>query len=183
MNNFILFVGVPCSGKSTFIDQNQLAITATYGVDAVLSSDAVVEDVASTRGLTYSEVFRDSIDLATKYVENMIGIFSLQQRNFILDGTNLTAKARKRKLSLLTHPQNYNKIAVVFSGIDQTVLDDRHNARHESGKIIPPEVLKEMSDRFTLPTQEEGFNAIFTPEEFLKTFIKSDTYGGGLKFA
>lgn len=176
-------VGLPGSGKSTFISENQQAITAKYGVEAVISSDAVIEDIAVSRGLTYSQVFQDSIKPATEYVDSMITILSLQQRNFILDQTNLTAKSREKKLNRLWHKPNYNKIAVVFNSVTPEELSKRLYIRaQEEGKEIPDNVIQDMRNRFELPSIAEGFNQVLTEEEFKKT-LENITYGGGMKFA
>ncbi len=180
MNNFIMFVGQPASGKTTFMQSNEQGIINTYGIGGALSSDAIIEEVAISRGLTYSEVFKDSIKLATAYVENMIGILSLEQRNFIVDQTNLTVKSRKRKLNLLIHPQNYNKIAVVFNDTSEEDLNSRLKTR--DGKIIPEDIITNMRKSFEYPTVEEGFNKVMTAQEFKDTLITNPIYGG-TKFA
>lgn len=183
MNNLIVFVGGPGVGKTTFMNVNQQAITDTYGIVASLSSDAIVEDVALARGLTYTQVFKDSIDLATAYVDNMIGILSLQQRNFIIDKTNLTSKSRKRTLSKLVHPANYNKIAVVFNDVSPEERNARLIKRaSEDGKHIPDEVLNRMLDSFEQPSLEEGFNRIFTIAEFKESLKKEEPKYGEQAF-
>lgn len=162
-----MFVGVPASGKSTFIEKYQNQITSQYGVDCVISSDAVIEDVAFARGLTYAEVFRDSIDLAGKYVDVMLGILSLQQKNFILDSTNLSIKSRKRKLDLLIHPQNYNKFAIIFDDITPEQRQNRLEKRAvETGKIIPKHVIDTMCNSYQIPTIAEGFTQVMTAQQF-----------------
>lgn len=183
MNNFIMFVGVPCSGKTTFLNDNQLDITRVYGVDTCISSDAVIEDIAQARGLTYSEVFKDSIELARKYIDSMMGILSLQQRNFILDQTNLTIKSRKSKLNMLIHPQNYTKIAIVFNDTDEDILRLRHSNRsEETGKTIPDNVIEDIRKSFVLPSLEEGFNKIMTVSEFKDSLIVAEPVYGEMKF-
>lgn len=181
MNNFIMFIGLPGMGKTTFIDENQGTITSTYGVDAVISSDAVIEDIAAQRGLTYSEVFQDSVKPATEYVNVMINLLSLQQRNFILDQTNLTVKSREKKLNRLWHKQNYNKIAVVFNDLNEEELDKRLYVRaQEEGKIISKQLIADFRARFELPSISEGFNHIFSSDEFKKTLAPKY---GEMKFA
>lgn len=167
MNTFIMFVGLPGSGKSTFIEENDRAITQQYGITGVISSDAIVQDVADSRGLTYAEVFQDSINLAGKYIDCMLGILSLQQRNFILDQTGLTAKTRRRKLGLLTHANNYHKIAVVFDNVPDDEIMRRIVTRGvETGKVIPEHVIQSMRNSFEYPQLYEGFNKIMTVQEF-----------------
>jgi predicted kinase len=183
MNNFIMFIGLPGSGKTTFIGNNESRITSTYGVDCVISSDAVIEDVANARGLTYSEVFADSVNLAGKYIEAMLGILSLQQKNFILDQTNLTPKSRQRKLGLLVHPANYNRIAVVFGQKDEVLIDRLNKRANVGGKIIPTEVLNTMRRNYIAPKLEEGFTKIMTVEEFEESLNASVNSYGGAKFA
>jgi len=184
MNNFIMFVGQVAAGKDYFLEHNQLDITAKYGVQCVLSSDDVIQDIAVARGLTYSEVFKASIGLATDYVENMIGILSLQQRDFILNQTNLTSNGRKRKLGKLIHPANYNKIAVLFDECSESEQAERLKERAEAeGKIIPAYVIESMKASFEYPVLEDGFDKIMTLAEFRDSIKKEEQIYGEAKFA
>lgn len=166
MNTFVVLVGASGVGKTSFVSENSAGLTNKYGIDSVLSSDAVIEDIAHTRGLTYSEVFKDSINLATKYVESLIGILSLQQRSFVLDQTNLTVKSRQRKLNLLVHPQNYHRLAVVFDNVSYETL--LHRVKSREGKEISEELLKDMLQRYEAPSIKEGFNRVVMYKDFIE---------------
>jgi len=54
-----MLVGVPGSGKSTWIEETEL--DEGQGQDTViLSTDDYIEHIASIRGTTYNEVFHDT---------------------------------------------------------------------------------------------------------------------------
>jgi len=178
--NMLMLVGVPGSGKSTLADDNQLIINGKYGVDTLLSSDNIIQDAADNLGKTYSGVFNDVIKAATDFVETMIYLVSYSKQNFIIDSTNLTVKSRARKLNLMQNKAEYNKIAIVFPTPDVEELRKRLDGRE--GKIINPTLAKEMQDKFVYPTLEEGFDMIYTAEEFLKSLDVAQRFGEA-KFA
>lgn len=177
-NYAIFFVGIAGVGKTTFADENEKGIISTYAITDRIASDDIIEDIAQSLDKTYSDVFVQSIDLANKYAEVMVGIMSTSKRNFIIDRTNLTVKSRQRMLNLIKNTNDYTKIAVVFKEPDaielRRRLDDRANFY---GKIITPVRTKEMQDRYEEPTISEGFDKVMSVEEFEKTLGIDNTYG------
>lgn len=147
MATLYMLVGVPGSGKSTWIKNNDHN-------SVVLSTDNYVERAAEKYGKTYSEVFQDTIGYATEQMEKDLLQAVRNERDIIWDQTNLTAKARKGKLSRI--PKSYKKVAVYFS----VPQDLRDRLASRPGKTIPEPVIISMINQLQPPTKEEGFDEI-----------------------
>lgn len=149
-----MLIGVPCSGKSTWVENNA-------GPDDVyVSSDYFVEKFARRMGKTYSEVFAEVAPRAMRLMLRRVESADRNGRNIVWDQTNTSVKARNRKLRILPH---YTAIAVVFPTPDKDVLDARLASR--PGKTIPAHVMKTMISSFAYPTKDEGFNEIWNIEQ------------------
>lgn len=147
MATIYMLVGVPGSGKSTWVKNNEH--------DAVvLSTDNYIERAAEKQGKTYSEVFQDTIGYATDQMEKDLIQAVRKERDIIWDQTNLTAKARKGKLSRI--PKSYKKVAVYFT----TPQDLRDRLASRPGKTIPEPVIISMINQLQPPTKEEGFDEV-----------------------
>jgi predicted kinase len=147
MATIYMLVGVPGSGKTTWIKNNKHNAV-------VLSTDDYIEKVAAKQGKTYSEVFKDVIGDATDQMEKDLLQAVRNERDIIWDQTNLTAKSRKGKLSRI--PKSYKKVAVYF-----TVPSDlRDRLASRPGKTIPEPVIISMINQLQPPTKEEGFDEI-----------------------
>lgn len=147
MPTLYMLIGVPGSGKTTWIKNNKK--------DAVvLSTDDYIERAAEKHSKTYSEVFKDVIGFATDQMEKDLVQAVRNKQDIIWDQTNLTAKTRKAKLNKI--PRDYNKVAVFF-GVPSD-LRDRLASR--PGKTIPEPVIISMINQLQPPTQEEGFDEI-----------------------
>lgn len=153
MSELIMLVGVPGSGKSTYIKK----INAD-GKYVVISTDDVLEEIASDMGLTYSDVHRTHIGFATKEMFNRAKKAISDGKPIIWDQTNMTVKSRKKKLNMF--PSSYDKKAIVFS-IDDFELKKRLKKRaEETGKFIPDHVIKSMINSYIAPSKSEGFSKI-----------------------
>lgn len=147
MPTLFMLIGVPGSGKTTWIKNNKHNAV-------VLSTDDYIERVAEKQGKTYSEVFKDAIGPATDQMEKDLIQAVRNERDIIWDQTNLTAKARKGKLNRI--PKSYRKVAVYF-----TVPQDlRDRLASRPGKVIPEPVIINMINQLQKPSKEEGFDEI-----------------------
>lgn len=147
MATLYMLVGVPGSGKTTWIRNNKH--------DAVvLSTDDYIEKIAAKQGKTYSEVFKDTIGDATDQMEKDLIQALRNERDIIWDQTNLTTKARKSKLSRI--PKSYKKVGVYFS----VPQDLRDRLANRPGKVIPEPVIISMINQLQPPTKEEGFDEV-----------------------
>ena len=149
-----MLIGVPGSGKSTWIESQDW----TAGMP-VVSTDRFIEAHAYENSKTYNEVFDEYIKIATRLMENQVLICQANNKDFIWDQTNVSAKSRKAKLAKLP---DYYKIAVVFKTPDA----DEHARRlaNRPGKSIPQNVMDSMISNMEMPTEDEGFDEIWHAE-------------------
>lgn len=154
MKTAYILVGVPASGKSTWVEKNHNLNTF------IVSTDHYIEQHAALQKKTYSDVFAEYIQIATC---NMVEDVKYARNNgfdIIWDQTNTSVKARAKKLKMLP---NYKKIAVVFKTPDQTELARR--LANRPGKHIPESVMVSMISSFQMPTKDEGFDEVVSYDE------------------
>jgi len=157
MPKCIILVGVPASGKSTW-HRNR------YGEHPmpVASTDKIIEEVASSYGMTYDEGFKGLIQFAEIIMWRQITSCLMGGRNFIIDRTNLTAKSRAKFIQKLKL-HRYEIEAVVFPEVGSEALPKEEWKRRLSsrpGKTIPQEALDRMIDSYEIPLMSEGFDKI-----------------------
>jgi predicted kinase len=144
-------IGVPASGKSTWIKNQDWALGLT-----IISTDPFVEDYARAQGKTYSEVFTEYMPTAVELMAEQV-VFAREHSHTVLwDQTSTTIKSRERKFRMLP---DYEHIAVVFRTPDRAELDVRLSGR--PGKHIPKNVIDSMIASWEEPTLEEGFKEIW----------------------
>jgi predicted kinase len=144
-------VGVPGSGKSTWVDAQDWALTC-----ARVSTDKWVEIYAKEVGKTYSEVFDAFMPTAVDLMAKEVVAAREIGRDIIWDQTSTTVKSRARKFNMLP---DYEHIAVVFKTPEADELARRLASRE--GKNIPDHVMRSMIKGFEMPDEEEGFKEIW----------------------
>jgi predicted kinase len=149
MPTFYMLIGVPASGKTTWVEKNK-------GDALVISSDNLIETYAADHGMTYNEVFKEQIKIATAVVKTEAQkAFDLDQ-DVIWDQTNITKKSRKSKLAMV--PKHYHKTAVFFAAPPEEEWQRRLNSR--PGKSIPSHILDSMVEMLEMPDASEGWNIV-----------------------
>jgi predicted kinase len=144
-------VGVPASGKSTWIKSQDWA-----GDCVVVSTDEFVEEYAREVGSTYSEVFDKYMSTAVTLMADKVIRAREAGKDIIWDQTSTGVKARARKFNMLP---DYEHIAVVFKTPEKEELARRLASR--PGKNIPDHVMRSMIEHFESPSEEEGFKEIW----------------------
>lgn len=144
-------VGVPGSGKSTWVETQDWALSCVK-----VSTDKWVEIYAKEVGKTYSEVFTDFMPIAVELMAKEIVAAREMNRDIIWDQTSTTIQSRAKKFRMLP---DYEHIAVVFKTPEHNELIRRLACR--PGKEIPEHVIISMIAGFEMPTLEEGFSQIW----------------------
>jgi predicted kinase len=144
-------VGVPASGKSTWIKNQEWAVDCV-----VVSTDEFVEAYAIEVGSTYSEVFKDYMPTAVRLMADKVVRAREAGKDIIWDQTSTGVTARARKFNMLP---DYEHIAVVFKTPEPEELARRLASR--PGKEIPRDVVQYMIHTWEEPTEEEGFKEIW----------------------
>jgi predicted kinase len=148
-----LLVGVPGSGKSTWAEpylQRDFKL---------ISTDNYIETVAAAAGKTYGEVFKQTIEAATKWMEDCVRDYTAAMFGIVWDQTNLTMKSRRKKLDLLL-AAGYDVVAVTFEIPDGELKRRREVREAATGKTIPPSVMESMGATYQRPTRLEGFTKV-----------------------
>lgn len=156
MPKLFMLVGIPGSGKSTWIKNQSLTDDAI-----ILSTNNYIEDKALSEGKTYSQAFEDHIFDAVSQMEDDLKYAMQHGKDIIWDQTNLTAKSRRIKLQKV--PGSYEKIAVVFDVPSD--IKERLAKRESTGKIIPKEVINNMVESYEQPTRFDGFDKVINAEQ------------------
>ena len=144
-------VGVPASGKSTWVSEQEWASTCTY-----VSTDMYVDRYAESLNKTYSEVFVEFMPEAVNLMCQDVIVAREHGKDIIWDQTSTTVKSRARKFNMLP---DYEHIAVVFKTPEHKELMRRLFSR--PGKDIPDHVIASMIASWEDPSEEEGFKEIW----------------------
>jgi predicted kinase len=144
-------IGVPGSGKSTWVAEQDWALTCAH-----ISTDKWVEIYAKEVGRTYSEVFTDFMPTAVDLMAKEVVAAREMNRYIIWDQTSTTVKSRARKFNMLP---DYEHIAIVFKTPEHKELMRRLMSR--PGKEIPDHIIASMIASWEDPTEEEGFKEIW----------------------
>ena len=145
-----MMIGVPGSGKSTWIAQHNTAGTM------VASSDAFIDARAAEQNKTYNDVFKSQIKAATNYAQSVAKQAFDLNLDLIWDQTNVSRKSRAAKLAMV--PDHYEKIAVFFPTPSEDELQRR--LANRPGKSIPNNIIMAMASSLEKPSPDEGFDRI-----------------------
>lgn len=151
---YIMLIGLPASGKSTLAARIRRQYPDVQWWK--ISTDDYIDAEAANRGLTYTEVFKDTIDAATKHASARRTFALGLHGNIIHDQTNLTIKSRARKL--IDIPPAYIKVGILCDALE---MMRRQRLLDRPGKVIPDDIDARMRAELALPSTPE-FDAVGT---------------------
>ena len=156
----LFLVGPPGSGKSTYF-QNHIPSDFQR-----FSTDDLIRREAERVNKSIEEVFPTYRGAAHQIFEAQIKQANEHGLDFVIDQTNLTEKARKYKLRLIS--PTTTKIAIYFPAYTPKVLNERIAERHKAGgHTVPENVVESMFKSYRLPQKTEGFDLVVSASHFI----------------
>lgn len=151
-----ILVGVPASGKSTWLIENR-----PKGA-WIVSTDNIIQGLADDYGFTYDQIFKETIRFADMAMVARMLIAAQNGYDLYIDRTNMSRKSRQQFIKKLSK-YGYEFECVVFPmpGTEK-LSEEEWNRRLDSrpGKTIPGHVLSSMIEHYEVPTEAEGFSKI-----------------------
>jgi len=151
MKKIIIMIGLPTSGKSSFIKKN-LSHIETISFDKTLLN--------YFKNLTYNDaikLYMNDFQVQKKLKDKINHTFHLSLSkgiNLIIDFTNLTKEERNRWI-IPSQKYNYQVIGI-YLNIDKKIFCYRNNIRKKKeNKEIPLNVYSSMIEKFEIPTLKE----------------------------
>lgn len=152
---FIIMIGAPGSGKSTFIKALGQTLKFTVG-----STDDQIDAYAEKHGITYSQAFtRINFKHLKKQMMEDINAAARVDRSVVIDQTNMGRKQRKDKLALAG--PNHVKVAIVFEVPEKELFERLEKREAATGKGVPKVAVYSMLKNYEAPTRDEGFDFCF----------------------
>lgn len=148
MATFYMTVGIPASGKSTYIKNLKCAV---FSSDTLRKELWGSEDTQGDNTVIFNELQRRIRECLNNGLD------------CVLDATNINSKKRKAFLSQL--PKGTTNKAIVFA----TTLEQCIEANSKRERKVPVDVIERMYKGFNFPLYSEGFGSIEIVYPFLFT--------------
>lgn len=152
---FIMLVGLPNSGKSTWAKE----YIKEHPDTVHLAADVILRGLMGKLNLDFNRVFMKHSKLVSSIMEEGLLSLLLDGENIIYDRTNSFRRPRKRVLSWV--PDHYQKIAVVFSTDLETLLKRREEDVVSKSKSV----IKRMYVQQQEVLLDEGFDKVIEQEQ------------------
>lgn len=162
MNKLYVMVGIPGSGKSTFI-KNHLKET-----DKVVSRDEIRFSLVAEEEEYFShekEVFRKYVDTIAEYLAYGNDVYA--------DATHLNESSRGKLLRALGKSLVGVEIIAVYIKVPVTTAITQNELR-KGRSYVPTQQIKRMKSSLTEPMFLEGFHQIYIVEQNQKIKHKID---------
>ena len=148
MNTLYITVGLPGSGKSTYVKNFIKDKDIEY-----LSSDSLRAVYGK------SEEDQTVTPLVFGHIKRKVDEFLKDDKNVLVDATSVN---RKERSDYINTAKKYGaKVVVIVFKMDRQGLIDRNKKRgEEGGRVVPDWVIDKMLAKFEEPSYDEGIDVI-----------------------
>lgn len=159
MKTLIMMVGVPGSGKTTFIKKH-----INEKIDKHISRDLIRFSMLKDG----DDYFSKEKEVFNEFIRQIDEALLITPRYVYVDATHLNKSSRARVLKRLKNVETY-----YAAFMDISLEDAKDRNRQRTGKaFVPEKSIEEMFKRLSYPTKDEGFSAIISIDKDMNIKIK-----------
>jgi predicted kinase len=137
----VVAVGLPGSGKSTYLDEKGMPSLSSDSMRHLLSEDVTNQSIHRQVFNALRYLLRERIKLGRPLT--------------CVDATHLTPKERRPYLEI---GRKYHcKVEAIFFDVPVEICQQRNRAR---GRVVPPGVIERMARKLVKPSRKEGFDRV-----------------------
>ena len=142
----VVLVGLPGSGKSTYVERRGATALSSDALRILLADDETIQTIHERVFQSLRYLLRQRLDLRRPVT--------------YIDATNLTPDERRPYIGI---GKSYGcALEAVFFDVPLEVCQERNRARH---RIVPEEALSLMAAKLVAPSEAEGFDRILVIRE------------------